>query len=84
MNFTRRFGCFLTIIGIILFIVYLASDLTHNPQFNLFFFSLVFLALGISLMRKGRTPPTPSNRFSLIRRLRAGRRGDEANNEENS
>lgn len=65
-------------IGLISMWVYFATDIANSPAFWLFFAALGMILLGIYLIRKGFSPPEPSGRFRLLRRLRE--RGD--NNQE--
>lgn len=50
--------------------VYFATDFSDQPVFLLFLAALVMIILGIAMIRKDYTPPPPSDRFRLLRRMR--------------
>jgi uncharacterized membrane protein len=62
-------GRFFLFIGIVMMMVYFATDLSESPVFTLFFAGLGLIILGIALIRKQHSPPTHSERFRLIRKL---------------
>lgn len=72
-----KFGKFLVIFGILLFILFYLSDVAAaeqviadpsiQPDYRLFFGSIVCLFLGGYWMRKNYTPPPKSTRFQRIR-----------------
>jgi uncharacterized membrane protein len=62
-------GRFFLFIGIVMMMVYFATDLSESPVFTLFFSGLGLIILGIALIRKQHSPPTHSERFRLIRKL---------------
>jgi len=65
-----RIGNFLFIIGILVLIVFIGSDLTKKPQYLLFIGGLFLIIWGVLWIRKGFTPSsTPDNRFGLIRKI---------------
>ncbi len=64
-----RVGTFFILVGIMLIILFAASDMARTPDFDFFFLGLLALAVGIFLRRKAPAPP-PSGRFSAIRKMR--------------
>jgi hypothetical protein len=68
-NMTGSLGRFFLFIGIVMMMVYFATDLSESPVFSLFFAGLGLIILGIALIRKQHPPPTHSERFRLIRKL---------------
>lgn len=75
MTLTGKVGRFFVIFGVVLVVIFFISDLADDPQFNLFFASLVILFLGIIMMRRGRLPAESSGRFRLVQSMRnRGRR----------
>ena len=64
-----RVGTFFILVGIMLIVLFAASDMQRTPEFDFFFFGLLALAVGIFFRRKAPAPP-PSDRFSLIRKMR--------------
>jgi hypothetical protein len=71
MSITHRVGCFFLMVGVLVFIVFLASDMSRAPQFGALWLSLPILGLGFYLWRKGRPKPRPSGRFGLFNRMRS-------------
>ena len=78
-NLAARIGTFLVLLGLFFFIIFIASDLAEQPDFDWLFLGLLFLVIGIILQRRA-PPPTPSERFSAIRRFReSSRKRDDEN-----
>jgi uncharacterized membrane protein HdeD (DUF308 family) len=70
MSFSRqRIGSFLILIGLILLVIFFASDQSQDPQFGLFFGGTVLTILGGFMFWHFRPPPTPSGRFRLFRKM---------------
>jgi hypothetical protein len=67
---TGRVGIFFVFLGLTSMWVYFATDFSKRPVFLLFIAALVMIIVGISLIRKDYSPPPPSNRFRLLRRMR--------------
>lgn len=65
-----RLGLFLVLIGLILLAVFFTTDqsLSFRPDF--FLGGLVAIGLGYWLIRREQKPPAPSQRFSLLRKMR--------------
>lgn len=57
-------------VGLVSMWVYFATDFSDQPVFLLFLAALVMIILGIAMIRKDYTPPPPSDRFRLLRRMR--------------
>lgn len=68
-----RLAQYFLIIGIVLLVVFFATDQSQNPQFGLFFIGALATGLGAFLMVKSYKPPPPSTRFQTIRRIMGGR-----------
>ncbi|MFZ5923456.1 MAG: hypothetical protein ACOYY3_20620 [Chloroflexota bacterium] len=64
-----RVGTFFILVGIMLIVLFVASDMQREPDFDYFFLGLLALAVGIIFRRKAPAPP-PSSRFGAIRRMR--------------
>jgi hypothetical protein len=64
-----RVGTFLFLLGIFSLIFFLASDFAKKPDFDWLFIGMVLLGFGL-LLRRRAPPPSPSGRFSAIRRYR--------------
>lgn len=61
-------GLFFVIIGLILVIIFLGSDLAYRPAFEYFCFGVLIILGGMGLIWKGYTPPPPSQRFRMFRK----------------
>jgi hypothetical protein len=72
-NTSNRFGKFLLIIGLMLWVIFFATDRIHNPEFAFFFWGTVCLGSGILLMWRNRPAPSqPAERFRTVRRVSRG------------
>ena len=70
MELKRRLGVFLTFLGAGLMVLFLLSEAAQEPVFELFFWSLVALTLGITLIRRNSPPPQDDRgRFRWLRKL---------------
>jgi hypothetical protein len=67
MNIGKRIGLFFTIIGLILMMFLVASVLIGEPQLWTLPSGMLITILGLVLVLRRRTPPTPSGRFRTIR-----------------
>lgn len=64
-----RLGSFLFVMGLLILIVFIGSDLAQNPQYILFFAGLFLIVWGVSWMLKGyKPPPAPDTHLGLFRR----------------
>jgi len=70
MSTTHRLGCFFLLVGGLIFILFLASDMVRLPEFNVLWISLPILGIGFYLWRRGRPKARPSGRFRLINKMR--------------
>jgi hypothetical protein len=66
----QRVGLFFAVLGGFLLALFVASDLAEQPNFNLFFFGLAGLAIGLVLANRSRPDKVESERFRWIRSLR--------------
>jgi hypothetical protein len=71
MSLTRRLGCFFLMVGGLVFLLFLTSDMVRVPLFNALWISLPILGFGFYLWRKGRPKAIPSGRFRLISKIRS-------------
>lgn len=63
-----RLGEFFLFIGLILLIIFFATDQSQDPQAWLFFLGLLVLGLGFYFIRRDWKPPGPSQRFRIFRK----------------
>jgi hypothetical protein len=74
-EFIVRIGTFFILIGVGVFILFIASDYADKTNFDYLFWSVLSVTVGI-ILRRRKTPPPPSDRFSYVRKLREGRNHD--------
>jgi len=63
-------GRVLLLIGLILLVIFFATDQSKNPSYGYFCIGLVVTLLGLVLMVRGHQPPAESMRFRTLRRWR--------------
>ncbi len=71
-EFIIRIGTFFLLIGVGIFILFVASDYAGKTNFDYLFWSVLAVSVGIMLRRR-RPPKPPSGRFGYVRRLRESR-----------
>jgi len=70
-DFIARVGTFFYIVGVGLFILFVASDWAEMPQFD--YLCLAMLAIGLGwMMQRRKPPPASAGRFSFVRKTRDG------------
>jgi hypothetical protein len=69
--FIVRIGTFFVLIGVGVFILFIASDAAGQTNFDYLFWSVLSVTVGIMLRRR-RPPPPPSGRFGYVRKMREG------------
>ena len=72
-SFIVRVGMFFLVLGGGAFILFVASDLADQPDFDYLFGAMILFAIGWSMWRK-KPPPPSAGRFSYIRRMRESAR----------
>jgi hypothetical protein len=72
--FIIRIGTFFILIGVGIFILFVASDYAAKTNFDYLFWAVLSVTVGIMLRRR-RPPPPPSGRFGYVRKLREGKKG---------
>jgi hypothetical protein len=63
-----RIGTFFILIGLGVFILFVASDSAGQTNFDYLFWAILCVVLGIFL-RRNKDPAQPSGRFGLFRRF---------------
>ena len=71
-EFIVRIGTFFILIGVGVFILFVASDYAHQTNFDYLFWAVLSVTVGI-LMRRRKPAPPPSGRFSYLRKMRGDR-----------
>ncbi len=67
-EFVVRIGTFFIVIGIGIFILFVASDYANQTNFDYLFWAVLLVTVGI-LLRRRKPPSPPSGRFSYLRRM---------------
>lgn len=75
-EFIIRVGTFFIVIGVGIFILFVASDYANQTNFDYLFWAVLSVTVGI-LLRRRKPPPPPSGRFSYLRKMQEGRRKHE-------
>lgn len=65
-----KLGRFILFIGLILLVVFFATDQAKHPSYSFFCVGVVAVILGGILMARGQQPPEESMRFRTLRRWR--------------
>jgi hypothetical protein len=68
-EFVVRIGTFCILIGVGILILFAASDYAGSTNFDLLFWAVFSMTLGI-LLRRRRAPSPDSGRFASLRKLR--------------
>lgn len=69
-----KIGQYLMFVGLIILILFFASDQAGDPIFSLFCVGILLIPLGIYTMFRFRKPPPPSDRFSAMRKWQQARK----------
>ncbi|MEI6291011.1 MAG: hypothetical protein WCP19_11320 [Chloroflexota bacterium] len=72
-SFISKIGTFLLLVGGIVIVLFIASDIGDQTYFRLFFIGIILLTAGFMLKKKSPRPQEDSNRFVFIRRLNKNR-----------
>jgi hypothetical protein len=72
-GFTLRIGTFFIVIGVGIFILFVASDYAQQANFDYLCAAVSCVTIGI-MIRRRKAPPPPSGRFALWHRMRGGSR----------
>ena len=75
MSVSGRIGCFLILVGVLLVVLFLASDAAKAPEVSLLLLGVLGLGFGVVLWRSGVPKPEQSSRFAIVRRLRERKEG---------
>ena len=81
--FIVRVGMFFLVLGGGAFILFVASDMAKQADFDYLFIAMVLIAIGWSMWRK-KAPPPSAGRFEYIRKLRSGKHKEEGKPKEES
>ncbi len=79
--FISRIGTFFLILGLMVLILFVASDIGDKTYFSYFFIGVILFSIGFILKRMSAPPPPPSKRFEGIRKIQQKNREAKANKE---
>jgi uncharacterized membrane protein YedE/YeeE len=66
-DYLSRMGTFFVLLGILLLVLFIASDIAQDPYFRYFFFGAIALGVGLFFKRLTAKPAKPTARFSGLR-----------------
>jgi hypothetical protein len=72
--FISRVGTFFLLVGVLLMVIFVASDLGKEVQFRYFFMGVIGLLFGFYFKRISAVPNPPSKRFEGLRKARQKQR----------
>ena len=75
-DFILRIGTYFLVVGIGIFILFVATDFANQPDFDYLFWAVLLVAVGL-LIRRRKPPPPPSGRFSYLKKMREGKKKEE-------
>ena len=65
-----RLGTFLLLIGVLVVLIFIASDMADQTYFRLFFIGIILFGTGLILKKKAAPRQVQNNRFETVRRMR--------------
>lgn len=72
-TFLSKIGSFFLLVGGIVIIIFIASDIGDQTYFRLFFIGIILMTAGFMLKKNKPKMQEESNRFVLLRRLNKNR-----------
>ena len=72
--FISRIGTFLLLVGILVVVLFIASDRGNQATFSYFFIGMFLIAAGFIFKRMAAPEKSPSQRFEAIRKMQQKRR----------
>jgi hypothetical protein len=73
-EFLIRIGTFFILVGIGIFLIFIASDGAGAANFDYLFWAMLSVIVGF-ILRRRREPRAPADRFTVLRRFRGPGRG---------
>ncbi len=73
-SFISRIGTFFLLLGVLVLVIFIASDIGKETYFGFFFFAAILFITGFVFKRMGADPTPPSKRFEAIRKMQQQRR----------
>ena len=75
-DFILRIGTYFLVVGIGIFILFVATDFADQADFDYLFWAVLLIAVGL-LIRRRKPPPPPSGRFAYLKKMREGKKKEE-------
>ena len=72
-SFISRIGTFFLLLGVLVLVIFIASDVGQETYFGFFFIAAILFVVGIIFKRMSAEPPPPSKRFEGIRKIQKQR-----------
>lgn len=82
MSGKKRLGNYFIAIGVVLLFLFFISDYVEDVVGWYLLLGVIFFGLGVWLAWQGRTPPQPSRRFRMVRRMMGKKVPDDRDDEE--
>jgi hypothetical protein len=79
--FISRIGTFFLLLGAIVMILFIASDMGSQTYFSYFFIGVILISAGLIMKRMTASPPAPNKRFEGLRKMQQKNREDKAKKE---
>ena len=79
--FLSRIGTFFLLLGALVVILFIASDMGKQTYFRYFFIGAILFVTGIIFKRMSAPPPSESKRFEALRKMQQNRREARAKKE---
>ena len=73
-GFISRIGTFFLLLGMLVLVIFVASDVGKDTYFGFFFIATTLFVTGFIFKRMGAEPPSPSKRFEGLRKIQQQRR----------
>jgi sugar phosphate permease len=69
MSFSGRIGQLLFFIGLIILVIFFATNKIEDPVYSFFCVGTLLLIFGLVLLFRGRRPPSDTGRFRSLRKM---------------
>jgi len=79
--FISRIGTFFLLLGAIVMILFIASDMGDVTYFSYFFIGAILISAGFIMKRMTAPPPAPNKRFEGLRKMQQKNREAKAKKE---
>ena len=73
-GFISRIGTFFLLLGLLVLVIFIASDVGKETYFGFFFIAALLFIVGVIFKRMSAEPAPPSKRFEGIRKIQKQRR----------